>query len=209
MIYLTNKIEFPDVSLATKDGLLAMGGDLSAERLIQAYSKGIFPWFENEEPILWWSPDPRFVLFPEDLKVSKSMTKLLKNNTFSVTYNQAFGEVIEHCAIINREGQRGTWITKGMIAAYINLHELGFAKSVEVWKNYELVGGLYGVDLGNGVFCGESMFAKVSNASKYGFICLVRHQYYKLIDCQLHTNHLESLGAKEIPRSDFVKFLIN
>ncbi|NNC45501.1 MAG: leucyl/phenylalanyl-tRNA--protein transferase [Winogradskyella sp.] len=206
--YLTEKIEFPEVDKATKDGLLAMGGDLSVERLIHAYSKGIFPWFENKEPLLWWSPDPRSVLFPEDLKISKSMAKLLERKAFNITYNRAFNDVIGNCSKINRKDQLGTWITQEMITAYTNLFNLGFAKSVEVWQNNDLVGGLYGIDLGNGVFCGESMFTKVSNASKYGFISMVTQQNYKLIDCQLHTNHLESLGAKDIPRSEFLKYLV-
>ncbi|MBT8376676.1 MAG: leucyl/phenylalanyl-tRNA--protein transferase [Bacteroidia bacterium] len=208
MTYLTEKIEFPEVDKATKEGLLAMGGDLSVERLIYAYSKGIFPWFENKEPLLWWSPDPRSVLFPEDLKISKSMAKLLERKAFNITYNRAFNDVIGNCSKINRKDQLGTWITQEMITAYTNLFNLGFAKSVEVWQNNDLVGGLYGIDLGNGVFCGESMFTKVSNASKYGFISMVTQQNYKLIDCQLHTNHLESLGAKDIPRSEFLKYLV-
>ena len=209
MKYLSQKIEFPAVSDATKDGLLAIGGDLSAERLIYAYSKGIFPWFENEEPILWWSPDPRCVLFPQELKISKSMKKLIREKAFKITYNKVFNEVIQNCSNINRAGQRGTWITSKMIEAYVKLFQLGYAKSVEVWQNKELVGGLYGVDLGNGIFCGESMFTLVSNASKFGFISLVQNSNYKLIDCQLHTNHLESLGAQLIPRREFVKYLIH
>ncbi len=207
MDFLNEKIEFPDVSNATSDGLLAVGGDLSSERLIHAYSSGIFPWFEEEEPILWWSPDPRFVLYPENIKVSKSMSKLLKRNHFKVTYDKAFEQVITACAIIKREGQKGTWITQNMRDAYVNLHKLGYAKSVEVWQEDELVGGLYGVDLGNNVFCGESMFARVSNASKYGFITLVQSSNYKLIDCQLHTDHLESLGGQYISRHEFIKHL--
>lgn len=207
MHILTDKIEFPDVETATKDGLLAIGGDLSVERLLLAYKKGVFPWFEIDQPILWWSPDPRFVLYPENLKVSKSMRKLFRQSKFEVTYNQAFYQVIEHCAAISRKDQDGTWITQHMIQAYSKLHELGFAKSVEVWENDQLVGGLYGIDLKNGVFCGESMFAKVSNASKYGFISFVQQSKYKLIDCQIHTDHLESLGAKHIARSKFIKLL--
>lgn len=207
MHILTDKIEFPVVDTATEDGLLAIGGDLSVERLLLAYKKGIFPWFEIDQPILWWSPDPRFVLYPEDLKVSKSMRKLFRQNKFEVTYNQAFRQVIEACAIISRKDQEDTWITQHMILAYCKLHELGFAISVEVWEDNQLVGGLYGIDLKNGVFCGESMFAKVSNASKYGFISFVQQSEYKLIDCQIHTNHLESLGAKNISRSKFIKLL--
>ncbi len=207
MHFLTDKIEFPDVSVASLEGLLAIGGDLSSERLIHAYSSGIFPWFEDEEPLLWWSPDPRFVLFPKDLKISKSMKQVLKKGKFKVTVNKDFKTVIEECALAKREGQNGTWITEQMIEAYIKLHQLGYAKSVEVWQNSKLVGGLYGVDLGNNVFCGESMFTKVSNASKAGFITFVQNSNYHLIDCQIHTKHLESLGAKHIPRSEFLKYL--
>ena len=207
MHLLTQKIEFPDVSEATIDGLLAVGGDLSTERLLCAYAKGIFPWFEDAEPPLWWSPDPRFVLFPKDLKVSKSMKQVLKRGRFNVTENKAFRDVLENCAFAKREGQYGTWITDDMVEAYIKLHKLGYAKSIEVWENNELVGGLYGIDLGNNVFCGESMFSKVSNASKVGFITFIQNSNYKLIDCQLHTNHLESLGGVNIPRSEFLKYL--
>lgn len=207
MHLLSQKIAFPDVSEATFEGLLAVGGDLSSERLIHAYSKGIFPWFEDDEPLLWWSPDPRFVLFPENLKISKSMKQILRKNVFEVTVNKDFKSVIEHCSIAKREGQDGTWITDQMTKAYTKLHQLGYAKSVEVWQNNELVGGLYGVDLGNKVFCGESMFTKVSNASKVGFITFVQNSNYKLIDCQVHTKHLESLGAGSIPRTEFLRFL--
>ncbi|WP_299102358.1 leucyl/phenylalanyl-tRNA--protein transferase [uncultured Winogradskyella sp.] len=207
MHFLTQKIEFPDITEASADGLLAVGGDLSTERLINAYNNGIFPWFDPAEPILWWSPDPRFVLFPEDLKVSKSMKQILKKDTFKVTINKAFKAVIENCAIAKRENQHGTWITDDMIKAYLKLHELGYAKSIEVWQNDELVGGLYGIETNDSVFCGESMFAKVSNASKVGFITFIQNSNYKLIDCQLHTKHLESLGAKHISRSEFIQFL--
>ncbi len=207
MHFLTQKIEFPDVSEATIDGLLAVGGDLSSERLMRAYSSGIFPWFDDEDPLMWWSPDPRFVLFPEDLKVSKSMKQVLKKKQFKVTENKAFRAVIENCAIAKREGQSGTWITDAMLEAYIKLHKLGYAKSIEVWQNDDLVGGLYGIELKNKVFCGESMFAKVSNASKVGFITYVQNSDYKLIDCQLHTDHLESFGGKHISRAEFLKFL--
>ncbi|MFD1062919.1 leucyl/phenylalanyl-tRNA--protein transferase [Winogradskyella litorisediminis] len=207
MFFLTNKIEFPKVTEASYDGLLAIGGDLGPERLLHAYNSGIFPWFEDEEPILWWSPDPRFVIFPDELKVSKSMKQLFKKDKFKVTKNKDFRSVITNCSEAYREGQKGTWITENMIEAYIKLHELGYAISVEVWEDKTLVGGLYGVDVGNGVFCGESMFTKVSNASKYGFIEFVKHSNYKLIDCQLHTNHLESLGGKHISRKAFLQFL--
>lgn len=207
MHFLNDKIEFPHVTEATVDGLLAIGGDLSSERLLYAYSNGIFPWFEVDEPILWWSPDPRFVIYPYELKVSKSMSQLFKKEKFKVTINKAFKDVISNCSNTIREGQKGTWITNSMIEAYTKLHELGYAKSVEVWEDSELVGGLYGVDLGNKVFCGESMFAKVSNASKYGFIEFIKNSDYQLIDCQLHTNHLESLGGKHITRKEFLKYL--
>lgn len=207
MHILSDRIEFPNVGQATTDGLLAIGGDLKPERLMLAYRSGIFPWFDNDRFIMWWSPDPRFVLFPNKLKVSKSMRKILSQDLFKVTINKAFKEVITECAKINRPGQAGTWITQNMIDAYTKLFELGFAKSVEVWQEDKLVGGLYGVDMHNGVFCGESMFAKVDNASKVGFITFIKNSNYKLIDCQVYTNHLESLGAEHISRDDFVKII--
>lgn len=208
MEFLGNDIKFPDVSKATKEGLLAYGGDLSSKRLILAYKSGIFPWFDDDGPILWWSPDPRFVLFPEKLKVTKSMKQILRNSDFEITVNKDFEGVISNCSIIKREGQQGTWITNDLKKAFIKLHELGIAKSVEVWLEKELVGGLYGVDLENGVFCGESMFSKVSNASKVGFISFVQNTNYKLIDCQVYTNHLENMGAEDISRDEFLKFLV-
>ncbi len=195
------------MSQASKDGLLAIGGDLCPERVLYAYSKGIFPWFEEGEPILWWSPDPRFVLFPSDVKVSKSMKQLFKKQRFKVTKNQNFKAVIENCAKVKREGQQGTWITEDMIQSYQKLHESGYVTSIEVWDENELVGGLYGIDLKNGMFCGESMFTLKSNASKYGFIHFVQNSNFKIIDCQIFTPHLESLGAKEIPRKEFLTFL--
>jgi len=207
MILLSEDIGFPQVHLADEDGLLAIGGDLSPERLIVAYKNGIFPWFSVGEPILWWSPNPRFVLFPEKLKVSKSMKQVLRNSEFEVTINQDFKSVINACAKTKRNGEQGTWITQSMIEAYIQLHQLGFATSVEVWFHNDLVGGLYGVDLGNGVFCGESMFSTVSNASKVGFITFIQNTNYKLIDCQVYTQHLESLGAEEIDRDEFLEYL--
>ncbi|MGC1203357.1 MAG: leucyl/phenylalanyl-tRNA--protein transferase [Flavobacteriaceae bacterium] len=207
MDYLTDKIEFPNVNKANEDGLLAIGGDLSVQRLIYAYQHGIFPWFENDGPILWWSPNPRFVLFPKKLKVSKSMKQVLRNNDYKVTVNKAFKTVITECAKVKRRGQAGTWITKNMIEAYVKLQELGYAKSIEVWRENNLVGGLYGIDLGNGIFCGESMFAKESNASKFGFITFIQNTNYKLIDCQVYTNHLENLGAEEVSRDAFLEYL--
>lgn len=205
---LTDKIIFPDVNLA-EDGLLAIDGDLSTERLLLAYRSGIFPWYGEGEPICWWSPDPRFVLFPEKLKISKSMMQLFKREAFRITYNQAFEQVIEACAQSLRPGQDGTWITREMIDAYIRLHREGYAHSVEVWEGEKLVGGLYGVLL-NKIFCGESMFFKVPNASKYGFISLVqklKEEGVQLIDCQIYTNHLASLGAEEISRKEFLSQL--
>lgn len=207
MHYLNEDIWFPSVNKSTPEGLLAIGGDLSVERLLLAYKSGIFPWFEVDEPILWWSPDPRFVLFPEKLKVSKSMKQILRNKGYKITINKAFKTVITECSKIKRSGQAGTWITKSMISAYTKLFELGYAKSVEVWNNDVLVGGLYGIDLGNDVFCGESMFAKQSNASKLAFISFIQNTNYKLIDCQVYTNHLESLGAEEISREEFLLYL--
>ncbi len=205
---LSDKIEFPFIEKVGKYGIVAVGGDLSIERLKLAYQTGIFPWFNENEPILWWSPDPRFVLYPKDLKISKSMRKVLRDKTFKITYNQNFEEVILACQKLPRKDQDGTWITNDMLEAYIKLHKEGWAKSVEVWKDEELVGGLYGIDLGN-VFCGESMFTKVSNASKAGFITYVQEklQHHQVIDCQIYTNHLESLGAKEIPRKQFLSYL--
>jgi len=210
LYFLSDALIFPSVDIADKDGLLAIGGDLSVERLLLAYKSGIFPWFNSDDSyIMWWSPNPRMVLYPSEIKISKSMKKVLKNNQFTLTKNTCFKEVIDVCATIKREGQTGTWITDDMKEAYIKLHKLGIAKSYEVWEYGILVGGLYGIDLGN-VFCGESMFSTVSNASKYAFIKLAQElKEYKLIDCQIHTNHLESLGAREIPRNEFIKILKN
>ncbi len=209
MYYLSQALFFPPVNQANREGILAIGGDLSPERLLLAYQSGIFPWFNPEEPIIWWSPDPRMVLFPDDLLISKSMRKVLNQNIFTVTFNQNFLAIITSCQNIQRNGQIGTWISDEMINAYCELHELGYAKSVEVWQNETLVGGLYGVDLGN-IFCGESMFSKVSNASKVAFIALtnqLKEQNYHLIDCQVYNTHLESLGCKEITRADFMNIL--
>ncbi|WP_248724861.1 leucyl/phenylalanyl-tRNA--protein transferase [Seonamhaeicola sp. ML3] len=207
MYYLGQELWFPDVKKASPEGLLAIGGDLTVERVLLAYKSGIFPWFEAQEPILWWSPDPRFVLFPKKIKVSKSMKQLLRKTKFTVTINKDFERVIKYCAQIKRKDQLDTWITNDMINTYMKLHELGFAKSVEVWEDNELVGGLYGVDLNNGVFSGESMFSMVNNASKVGLIYFLKHSNYKLIDCQVYTEHLERLGAEKIPRSVFLNYL--
>ena len=207
---LKTDIWFPDVEESTEEGIVAVGGDLSVERLILAYSRGIFPWYSSDRsPILWWSPDPRFVLFPENLIVSKSMRPYFNQNKFKVTWDQNFEDVIKNCQKIDREDQPGTWITSKMLAAYIQLHKKGYAHSVEVWLENELVGGLYGISLGK-VFFGESMFAKVSNASKFGFISLVnqlKQKGFLLIDCQQETKHLESLGANAIKRKDFINIL--
>ncbi|MBT7850852.1 MAG: leucyl/phenylalanyl-tRNA--protein transferase [Formosa sp.] len=207
MKWLNETIEFPPLTEANSDGLLAVGGDLSPERVLYAYQNGIFPWYELDQPILWWAPDPRFVLYPHKLKVSKSTKRILKNQPFKITMNRNFEDVIKACANVKRASQSGTWITNEMIETYCNLHQKGIAKSVELWQNNKLVGGLYGVELNNTIFCGESMFSYVSNASKIGFISLVQNSKYKLIDCQLHTNYLESFGAEALSRSKFMEYL--
>jgi leucyl/phenylalanyl-tRNA--protein transferase len=207
--YILDKaLEFPPVERADQDGLLAAGGDLSMERLLLAYRKGIFPWYQGRY-IYWWSPDPRFVLFPSELKVSHSMKQVLKGKDFEFRVNSDFAGVIDACKSIPRKGQDSTWITADMREAYLNLHAHGYAHSAEAWQNGELAGGLYGVRLGN-VFCGESMFSKQSNASKFAFINYVQQLQSEgvgLIDCQVHTQHLESLGAKMIPRREFLEYL--
>lgn len=209
MYFLTRELYFPNIETASADGLVAIGGDLSPERLMLAYRNGIFPWFEDDEPILWWSPPERMVLFFEDLKVSKSMRNILNREMFTVTCNKAFRQVISACRNVEREGQDGTWITDDMVEAYCRLHDLGIARSYEVWHEDNLVGGLYGVDLGH-IFCGESMFSLMPNASKVAFITVARQlekEGYKLMDCQVHNPHLESLGASEIPRREFIRYL--
>lgn len=203
---LTNELIFPNPALAEEDGLLAVGGDLSKERLILAYENGIFPWFNEENPILWYSPHERCVIFPKEIKISKSMKQVLNSKKFTITHNQAFEKVIEACADAKRSGQDGTWITNDMQQAYLDLHQFGFAHSIEVWENKELVGGLYGV-LINQVFCGESMFSRKSNASKTALIWLCQNANIKLIDCQMYSEHLESLGARMIPREEFMRHL--
>ena len=209
MYHVTEALYFPAVETASPEGILAFGGDLSPERLLLAYQSGIFPWFEADEPILWWSPNPRMVLFFDELKVSKSMRNIFNRAIFKVTFNQDFRAVISNCQNVKREGQNGTWITNEMIEAYCKLHEIGIAKSVEVWKDDKLVGGLYGIDLGH-VFCGESMFSMESNASKVAFISLVnqlKSENYQILDCQVYNEHLESLGCREINRDDFIKII--
>ncbi len=207
---LTEQLAFPNPELAEPEGLLAVGGDLSPHRLLLAYSLGVFPWFNEGEPPLWWCPDPRCVLFPAELKVSRSLSKVLRRNTFHVTSNRSFAQVIDNCAAL-REANGGTWITDEMRAAYCRLHELGYAHSVEAWLDGALVGGLYGVCLGR-CFFGESMFFRVANASKVAFVTFVRHlreQGYTLVDCQLPSDHLTSFGARSLPRREFLRRLVD
>ncbi|MCB9283198.1 MAG: leucyl/phenylalanyl-tRNA--protein transferase [Lewinellaceae bacterium] len=204
-----DSLAFPDPALANKNGLLAVGGDLSPERVLLAYQMGIFPWFNPEDHILWWSPDPRFVLFPAELKIQRSMRPYLNQAKFRLTFDQHFETIMRHCGGTSRPGQQGTWISDEMVESYVQLHRLGYAHSVEVWDGNELAGGLYGIALGK-CFFGESMFTKVSNASKYGFITLVRRLEelgYAMVDCQQQTRHLASLGARPIPREKFLEFL--
>jgi len=206
---LSDDIIFPPPHLAEKDGLLAVGGDLSEKRILRAYAMGIFPWYTEGSPILWWSPDPRLVLFPDELKVSRSLRQCIKKGVFTITVNKAFKQVIRSCAVIRRKGQSGTWITRAMEDAYTRLHHSGYALSVEAWDGNKLVGGLYGILLGK-VFFGESMFAQKSNASKAAFVTFVeqiREKGVSIIDCQMRTEHLLSLGAREIPRTAYLKIL--
>ncbi|MFA6414146.1 MAG: leucyl/phenylalanyl-tRNA--protein transferase [Syntrophales bacterium] len=206
---LTEEVVFPPPRLASEGGLLAFGGDLAPERLILAYESGIFPWYSEGDPILWWSPDPRFVLFPDRLKISRTMRGLLKKNLFTVTFDKCFHKVVAACQEARRGREEGTWITAAMTAAYIRLHELGLAHSVEAWREGSLAGGLYGVSLGK-CFFGESMFTKVPNASKAAFITLVKtlgRYDFQLIDCQVYTDHLHSLGAEMVSREDFLQLL--
>lgn len=207
----SSDIEFPDVSLALTepDGLLAIGGDLTSRRLLSAYRSGIFPWYSEDQPVLWWSPNPRFVLFPEQIKISRSLRKTLRQQKYTVSMNRAFNKVIQACAETPRAGQEGTWITSEMLNAYTQLHRDGYAHSVEAWKNNKLVGGLYGVEIGK-VFFGESMFSRQADASKVAFVHFVEYLRtlgLELIDCQVYTAHLESLGAVPIPRVQFIQLL--
>lgn len=203
---LDDALVFPDPSYADTDGLLAVGGDLKPERLLLAYQNGIFPWFSDDDPILWFAPHERCVVFPQKVYVSKSMSKVLRSGVFKITRNQAFPEVIAQCAALPRKDQDGTWITQDMQDAYIRLHELGIAHSLEVWQEDRLVAGLYGIIMGR-VFCGESMFSMVSNASKAAFISLCRSDDFDLVDCQMPNDHLMSLGAEMIPREDYMEIL--
>jgi leucyl/phenylalanyl-tRNA--protein transferase len=206
--YLTEELWFPPADQTTGDGIVAIGGDLSPNRLLLAYQKGIFPWYNEDEPPIWWCPDPRFVLFPNELRVSKSMKQLFRKEALHVTYNKAFEEVIHNCGA-TREDFEGTWISNDIKEAYNTLHRMGYAISAEAWLDNQLVGGLYGIKLGT-VFFGESMFSTVSNASKYAFISLtnsLQKQGLSLIDCQVYTEHLESLGARMIDRREFLTHL--
>ncbi len=206
---LSQEVTFPPPNLSSPEGLLAVGGDLSQERLLQAYRKGIFPWFSEGEPIMWWSPDPRLVLFPSELKVSRRLRRTIRRGTFRITMDSAFEQVIKSCAEIPRKHEKGTWITADMVAAYCRLHTAGFAHSVEAWSEGRLAGGLYGVAIGR-CFFGESMFSNQSNASKVAFAELVEYLHkkkFRLIDCQVTTPHLKKFGAREIPRAEFLNIL--
>ena len=201
-----HNLYFPDPTLAEPDGLLAVGGDLQPDRLMEAYRLGIFPWYNDETPVLWYSPHERFVLFPDELKISKSMRQVIRSGRLAVTYNQAFSEVIAACSTQPRLGQDGTWITADMQEAYNELHKRGHAHSVEVWFDAELAGGLYGVTVGQ-LFCGESMFSSKPNASKLALISLCQSSNYSMVDCQVYTDHLASLGARMIPRCEYLQYL--
>lgn len=197
---------FPDPSLAEEDGLLALGGDLRPSRLVTAYRKGIFPWYQQQGIFFWYAPHDRFVLFPREMQISKSMRQVMRSKRFLITQNQAFERVIQACSEFPRRGQDGTWIDKDMQQAYTDLHHAGYAHSVETWLDGKLVGGLYGVQAGR-VFCGESMFSLVSNASKVALITLCQGKDYELIDCQIHSEHLASLGARMIPQHEYLSYL--
>ena len=206
---LTDDLIFPPPELSEDDGLLAVGGDLSVERLVLAYSMGIFPWYSEGYPILWWSPDPRLILIPQELKISRSLRQCMKKSPYRITMDRAFAEVIAHCANVLRKDEDGTWITQEMIDAYIRLHKAGYAHSVEAWDCDGLAGGLYGVILGRAFF-GESMFTKRSDASKTAFVTLTERlaaDGFELIDCQVTTAHLLRFGAREVPRSSFLAML--
>jgi leucyl/phenylalanyl-tRNA--protein transferase len=209
MFHIDTEDSFPCIDLSHESGIVAIGGDVSPKRLLHAYNIGVFPWYNEDDPIIWYSPKQRMVLLPKEVKISKSMRKIIRNKKFTITFNKNFEEVIYHCKNIQRKGQDGTWLNDDLIISMLALHKKGIAKSVEVWQNNKLVGGLYGVDLGN-IFCGESMFSLVSNASKIAFIALAKKletANYQIIDCQVYNEHLASLGAKEIPRYEFKKYL--
>ena len=206
---LNRDIVFPSPELAEPDGLIAVGGDLSPERLLEAYRSGIFPWYSEGDPILWWTPSPRLALFPEEFYISRRLARIIRQNIFSVTADSAFEEVITNCAAKRSENRNETWITQDMLSAYCHLHELGYAHSIECWKEDKLVGGLYGIALDQ-VFFGESMFSDMSNSSKIALNALVQHAIKSgivLIDCQMRTEHLINLGAREISRARFQNLL--
>lgn len=207
MIWLSEQIVFPPYELTSEEGIIALGGDLSVERLVHAYQRGIFPWYSEGEPIVWYCPRERMVLFPDELKISKSLHQAIRKRQFTITENTAFEQVIHHCKTIERKDDFGTWITNEMERSYTELHKLGHAKSIEIWHGEELVGGLYGVETGT-MFCGESMFSRMSNASKIALVYLVWSGKYELIDCQVYNDHLASLGAREIDRNEFLRFLL-
>lgn len=209
MFYISPQDNFPVIEIAHESGIVAIGGAVDPENLLKAYNMGVFPWYNEDNPIVWYSPRQRMVLVPKEVKISKSMRKIIRDDTFKVTFNTRFEEVIHHCKNSPRKDQEGTWLNDDLVRSMLQLHKKGIAKSVEVWQNNTLVGGLYGIDLGN-IFCGESMFSLVSNASKVAFIALARKletENYSIIDCQVYNNHLASLGAIEIPRYEFKKFL--
>ena len=211
MQQLGDDYKFPSPQSATNKGVVAVGGDLNPLRILEAYKNGIFPWFNDDENLMWWSPDPRMILFPEKIKISKSFKSFLKKKEYRVSFNENFEDVIESCSNIKRVNQKGTWITNGLKQSFIKLHQMGYAHSVEVWQNGVIIGGLYGLDLGN-IFCGESMFSIKSNASKVGlyFLCQeLKHNNYRFIDCQVPSQHLRTLGAVEISRDNFLKKLFN
>ena len=206
---LSDKLDFPHASFASDDGLLCIGGDLSYQRLILAYENGIFPWFSENEPLLWWSPDPRLVLFPENLHISKSLKKKINKKLFDIKINSAFDQTIRSCALLRRKKEEGTWIVPEMVKAYIKLHKLGYAHSIETWQDNKLVGGLYGISIG-GSFFGESMFSFVNDASKIALVALVKllkKSRFDVIDCQVTTQHLLDMGAVEIPRTVFLNII--
>ena len=209
MFQLGEDYIFPHPSNADKHGIVAYGGDLNPLRILEAYKLGIFPWFESDQNLMWWSPDPRMILYTDKFKVSKSFKALLKKTNYKVTFNKDFELVINSCANIKRINQKGTWITEGLIKSFIDLHKMGKAISVEVWEDDDIVGGLYGLDLDD-VFCGESMFSKSSNASKIALYYLtkeLRKNNYRFIDCQVPSEHLKSLGGEIISRSNFLDLL--
>ena len=211
MQQLGDDYKFPSPQSATNEGVVAVGGDLNPLRILEAYKNGIFPWFNDDDNLMWWSPDPRMILYPEKIKISKSFKSFLKKKEYRVSFNENFEDVIESCSNIKRVNQKGTWITNGLKQSFIELHQMGYAHSVEVWQNGVIIGGLYGLDLGN-IFCGESMFSIKSNASKVGlyFLCQeLKQNNYRFIDCQVPSQHLRSLGAEEISRDNFLKKLVN